>query len=135
MFYQEGRIGQTHGLRGGSFTKKLWQSFYQRALSCSRHMTWLPRDLCGLDETLRWHRQCDYWLLDWLAILVSPTIKMFDELSRILLAYFLSSKRKRRTAIGLIQIVQEKRNYVARFKVATLGINDLLISCCYCHNK
>ncbi|XP_022860635.1 uncharacterized protein LOC111381125 [Olea europaea var. sylvestris] len=53
---------------------------------------------------------------DWVAILVPRSIRTFDELSRSFVAYFLSSKRKKRTTIGLI------------FNHATLGIEDLQMS-------
>ncbi|XP_022858608.1 uncharacterized protein LOC111379468 [Olea europaea var. sylvestris] len=48
------------------------------------------------------------------------------------MAYFLSSKRKRKIAIGLMQVVQDKdeslQEYLARFSRATLGIRDLQMS-------
>ncbi|XP_022843354.1 uncharacterized protein LOC111366905 [Olea europaea var. sylvestris] len=53
---------------------------------------------------------------DWVATLVPRSIRTFDELSRSFVAYFLSSKRKRMTAIGLI------------FSRAILGIEDLQMS-------
>ncbi|KAL2527119.1 Retrotransposon gag protein [Abeliophyllum distichum] len=55
-----------------------------------------------------------------------------DALSQSFVAYFLSSKRKRKTAIGLMQVIQEKeetlQDYLARFSRATLGIKDLQMS-------
>ncbi|XP_022855997.1 uncharacterized protein LOC111377174 [Olea europaea var. sylvestris] len=69
---------------------------------------------------------------DWIATLAPRSIKTFDELSRSFVAYFLSSKRKRKTTIGLMQVVQEKdkslQEYLARFSRATLGIKDLQMS-------
>ncbi|XP_022880800.1 uncharacterized protein LOC111398077 [Olea europaea var. sylvestris] len=66
---------------------------------------------------------------DWVATLAPLSIKSLDELSRSFVAYFLSSKRKRKTAIGLMQVVQDKdeslQEYLARFSLATLGIRDL----------
>ncbi|XP_022899298.1 uncharacterized protein LOC111412593 [Olea europaea var. sylvestris] len=51
---------------------------------------------------------------DWVATLAPRSIKMFYELSRSFVAYFLSNKRKRKTAIG--------------FSRATLCIKDLQMS-------
>ncbi|XP_022883099.1 uncharacterized protein LOC111399839 [Olea europaea var. sylvestris] len=45
---------------------------------------------------------------DWIATLAPRSIKMFDELSKSFVAYFLSSKRKRKTAIGLMQMSLSK---------------------------
>ncbi|XP_022891892.1 uncharacterized protein LOC111406746 [Olea europaea var. sylvestris] len=68
---------------------------------------------------------------DWVATLAPRSIKTFDELSRSFVAYFMSSKRKKKTAIGLMQVVQEKyeplQDYLARFSRATLGVKDLQI--------
>ncbi|KAL2485521.1 Retrotransposon gag protein [Abeliophyllum distichum] len=59
-------------------------------------------------------------------------MRTFDKLSQSFVAYFLSSKRKRKTAIGLMQVIQEKeetlQDYLARFSRATLGIKDLQMS-------
>ncbi|KAL2491682.1 RNA-directed DNA polymerase like [Abeliophyllum distichum] len=55
-----------------------------------------------------------------------------DALSQSFVAYFLSSKRKRKTAIGLMQVMQEKektlQDYLARFSRAMLEIKDLQMS-------
>ncbi|KAL2475230.1 Retrotransposon gag protein [Abeliophyllum distichum] len=46
--------------------------------------------------------------------------------------YFLSSKRKRKTVIGLMQVIQKKeetlQDYLARFSRTTFGIKDLQMS-------
>ncbi|KAL2479322.1 Uncharacterized protein Adt_32288 [Abeliophyllum distichum] len=69
---------------------------------------------------------------DWVATLAPRSVKTFDQLSQSFVAYFLSSKRKRKTAIGLMQVIQEKeealQDYLARFSRATLGIKDLQMS-------
>ncbi|CAI9759472.1 unnamed protein product [Fraxinus pennsylvanica] len=69
---------------------------------------------------------------DWVATLVPRSIKTFHELSRSFVAYFMSSKRKRKTTIRLMQVVQDKheslQEYLARFSRATLGIRELQIS-------
>jgi hypothetical protein len=66
------------------------------------------------------------------ATLAPRSIKTFDGLSKSFVAYFMSSKRKRKTAIGLMQVVQEKyeslQEYLAKFSRATLGIRDLQMS-------
>ncbi|XP_022853880.1 uncharacterized protein LOC111375311 [Olea europaea var. sylvestris] len=69
---------------------------------------------------------------DSVVTLVPRSFRTFDELSRSFVAYFLCRKRKRRTAIGLMQVVREKdeslQEYLARFSCATLGIEDLQMS-------
>ncbi|XP_022864838.1 uncharacterized protein LOC111384748 [Olea europaea var. sylvestris] len=69
---------------------------------------------------------------DWVATLAPRSIKIFDELSRSFVAYFLSSKRKTKTAIGLMQVIQEKdeslQEYLPRFSWATLGIKNMQMS-------
>ncbi|XP_022897449.1 uncharacterized protein LOC111411120 [Olea europaea var. sylvestris] len=69
---------------------------------------------------------------DWVATLSPRSIKSFDELSKSFVAYFLSNKKKRKTTIVLMQVVQDKdkslQEYLARFSWATLGIRDLQMS-------
>ncbi|XP_022888976.1 uncharacterized protein LOC111404395 [Olea europaea var. sylvestris] len=69
---------------------------------------------------------------DQVATLAPRSIRTFNELSKSFVAYFMSSKRKRKTAIGLMQVVQDKeeplQDYLARFSWATLGIKDLQMS-------
>ncbi|KAL2466252.1 Uncharacterized protein Adt_42103 [Abeliophyllum distichum] len=69
---------------------------------------------------------------DWVATLAPRSVKTFDQLSQSFVAYFLSSKRKRKTAIGLMQVIQEKeetlQDYLACFSRAMLGIKDLQMS-------
>ncbi|KAL2517763.1 Uncharacterized protein Adt_14010 [Abeliophyllum distichum] len=69
---------------------------------------------------------------DWVATLAPRSVRTFDHLSQSFVAYFLSSKRKRKTAISLMQYIQEKektlQDYLACFSRATLGIKDLQMS-------
>ncbi|KAL2491125.1 Uncharacterized protein Adt_26753 [Abeliophyllum distichum] len=42
---------------------------------------------------------------DWVATLAPRSVRNFDQLSQSFVAYFLNSKRKRKTAIGLMQVI------------------------------
>ncbi|KAL2526780.1 Ribonuclease H [Abeliophyllum distichum] len=69
---------------------------------------------------------------DWVATLPSKSIRTFDDFSKKFAAYFASSKRAKKTAIGLMQLTQDKdellKDFTARFNRATLGIKDLQMS-------
>lgn len=45
---------------------------------------------------------------DWVATPAPWSIRTFDELSKSFVTYFLSRKRKRKTAIRLMQVIHEK---------------------------
>ncbi|KAL2486106.1 Ribonuclease H [Abeliophyllum distichum] len=69
---------------------------------------------------------------DWVATLPPKSIRTFDDFSKKFAAYFASSKRAKKTAIGLMQLTQDKdellKDFIARFNRATLGIKDLQMS-------
>ncbi|KAL2526786.1 Ribonuclease H [Abeliophyllum distichum] len=69
---------------------------------------------------------------DWVATLPSKSIRTFDDFSKKFAAYFASSKRAKKTAIGLMQLTQDKdellKDFTALFNRATLGIKDLQMS-------
>ncbi|KAL2480023.1 Ribonuclease H [Abeliophyllum distichum] len=69
---------------------------------------------------------------DWVATLPPKSIRTFDDFSKKFAAYFASSKRAKKTAIGLLQLTQDKdellKDFIARFNRATLGIKDLQMS-------
>lgn len=69
---------------------------------------------------------------DWVATPTLWSIRTFDEPSKSFVTYFLSRKRKMKTAIEFMQVIHEKyeslQEYLTRFSRATLGIKDLQTS-------
>lgn len=69
---------------------------------------------------------------DWITTLASRSIKPLDEHSRNFMMHYLTSKKKMKTSIRLMQVVQEKdeslQYYLTRFNRVTVGIKDLHIS-------
>ncbi|KAL2487197.1 S-locus glycoprotein [Abeliophyllum distichum] len=63
---------------------------------------------------------------DWVAMLPPKSIRTFDDFSKKFAAYFVSSKHAKKTAIGLMQLTQDKdellKKFIARFNRTTLGI-------------
>ncbi|KAL2460855.1 Retrotrans gag domain-containing protein [Abeliophyllum distichum] len=61
--------------------------------------------------------------------LLPKSIHALDNFSKQFATYFASSKRAKKTAIGLIELPQDKdellKNFIAWFNRATLGIKDL----------
>ncbi|KAL2480076.1 Uncharacterized protein Adt_33042 [Abeliophyllum distichum] len=77
---------------------------------------------------------------DWVATLAPRSVKTFDQLSQSFVAYLLSSKRNRKTAIRLIQVIQEKRRNSARlscsFQQSHIGDQRPIdVSCSDSHNE
>ncbi|KAL2466151.1 Integrase catalytic domain-containing protein [Abeliophyllum distichum] len=66
---------------------------------------------------------------DWMATLLPKSIRTFDDFSKRFAAYFASSKRAKKTAIGLMQLTQDKdellKDFIVRFNRTTLGNKDL----------
>ncbi|KAL2531484.1 RNase H domain-containing protein [Abeliophyllum distichum] len=69
---------------------------------------------------------------DWVATLSPKSIRTFDDFSKKFAAYFVSSKRAKKTAIGLMKLTYDKdellKDFIARFNRATLKIKDLQMS-------
>ncbi|KAL2511755.1 Ribonuclease H [Abeliophyllum distichum] len=69
---------------------------------------------------------------DWVAIIPPKSICTFDDFSKKFAAYFASSKCAKKTAIGLMQLTQDKdellKDFIDQFNRATLEIKDLHMS-------
>ncbi|KAL2513295.1 RNase H domain-containing protein [Abeliophyllum distichum] len=69
---------------------------------------------------------------NWVVTLPPKSIRTFDDFSKKFAVYFASSKRAKKTTIGLMQLTQDKdellKDFIAWFNRATLGIKDLQMS-------